>query len=351
MKKVLQLVALFLVSYTNAQNTLIVDNNLFIDDSPAHVFTTFSTALAAASNGDTILLQPSAATYGNITINKAVTVLGIGYAPELNLGLTSLVGNITVSASNVKLSGLNVSGSISAGASINNLLVEDCNINGGLSLTGLSNTNHIVRGNVIKSAIALSSTYTNSLNFTFTNNLIQNLGVSPLAYFNETTIFNNNIIIADQAFSTYTIFTAPYNLVCQNNIWLFTNNSMNVVDQTGAYPVVHNNSMTYHYGSPTITPLNGTGNLDNQNPFFVSIPANNPYWTATNNYNLGASSVGNDAGTDGNDVGIFNGYYDFDIQGYPTELPYLIDMTISNNMVPAGADLNVNLKANANKSN
>jgi len=64
-----------------------------------------------------------------------------------------------------------------------------------------------------------------------------------------------------------------------------------------------------------------------------------------------ASSVGDDAGTDGNDVGIFSGYYDFDIKGYPTELPYIIDMTISNNMVPAGADLNVNLKANANKSN
>ena len=39
------------------------------------------------------------------------------------------------------------------------------------------------------------------------------------------------------------------------------------------------------------------------------------------------------------------------MRGYPTLLPYLEEMTISNNIVQAGADLNVNLKANANKTN
>jgi hypothetical protein len=197
----------------------------------------------------------------------------------------------------------------------------------------------------------LSTSYTNSSNFTITNNLIQGLSQNALYYFNDTTIFNNNVIIGDQGLTGYVIFNQPNNVVCQNNIWLFTNNALAQVDQTGSIPVIHNNSMTYHYGSPTITALNGTGNFNNQNPFFVTIPANNPYWAATNNYNLGASSVGNNAGTDGNDIGIFNGFYDFDMRGYPTELPYLTEMTISNNMVPAGANLNVNLKANANKTN
>ena len=352
MKKVLQLVAVLIISYTNAQNTLIVDNNLFIDDSPAHLYSTFSTAIAAASNGDTILIQPSQTTYGAITINKSVTILGMGHAPDLNSGVSSTVASISISANNIKISGLYVTGAFTTSANISNLLVENCTLATGLNLTSATNSNHTFRGNIIKNVVNLSSSnYANSLNFTFSNNVFQNLGAGAFSYFNETTIFNNNIIIADQALVGYVIFNAPNNVICQNNIWLFTNNTMAVVDQTGGTPVVHNNSMTYHYGSPTITALNGTGNLDNQNPFFVSIPANNPYWTPTNNYNLGASSVGNDAGTDGNDVGIFNGYYDFDIKGYPTELPYIIDMTISNNMVPAGADLNVNLKANANKSN
>jgi hypothetical protein len=352
MKKITLFIALLIVSFAQAQNTLIVDNNVFIDATPSHVYTTFTAAIAGASNGDTILIQPSATSYGNITINKSITVLGMGYAPELNNGETSLTGNITVSASNVKIAGLNVNGYVSPGNNVTNLLVEDCNINTGAYASAVGNANITYRGNIIKNVIVLNSTPTNSLNITITNNLIQNLGVnSAFQYFNDTTIFNNNVIIGDQGHYSYFIFLSPVNLVCQNNIWVFTNNSMAVVDQTGGNPIIHNNSLTYHYGSSTITALNGTGNLDNQNPFFVNIPANNPYWAATNNYNLGASSTGNNAGTDGNDVGIYNGYYDFDMRGYPTELPYLTGMSIGNNMVPAGSNLNVNLKANANKTN
>jgi hypothetical protein len=351
MKKIILIVALLIVSFTNAQNTLIVDRNVFIDDTPSHVYTTFAAAIAGASNGDTILIQPSSGSYGNITISKSVTVLGMGYAPELNNGETSYVGNVTVTASNVKIAGLNVNGYVSPGNNVTNLLVEDCWIAAGAYASAVGNANITYRGNVIRSLISLNATPTNSLNITITNNLIQNLGNSTLQYFNSTTIFNNNVIVADQQYSYFFLFLSPIDLVCQNNIWLFTNNTLTEVDQTGGNPIIHNNSLTYHYGTPTITALNGTGNLDNQNPFFVNIPANNPYWAVTNNYNLGASSAGNDAGTDGNDVGIYNGYYDFDMRGYPTELPYLTEMSISNNMVPAGSNLNVNLKANANKSN
>lgn len=350
MKKLVLLVALFVMSYSNAQNTFIVDNNLFIDDSPSHVFTTFAAAIAAASNGDTILLQPSTGSYGNLTINKSITVKGMGHAPTLNNGESSSTGNISITASNIKLTGLLINGTITGGNNISNLLVEDCNV-GAVVLQGSSNSGHTLRGNIINAHIMLSTSYTNSSNYTITNNLIQGLSQNALYYFNDTTIFNNNVIIGDQGLTGYVIFNQPNNVVCQNNIWLFTNNALAQVDQTGSIPVIHNNSMTYHYGSPTITALNGTSNFNNQNPFFVTIPANNPYWAATNNYNLGASSVGNDAGTDGNDIGIFNGFYDFDMRGYPTELPYLTEMTISNNMVPAGANLNVNLKANANKTN
>ncbi len=351
MKKIILGIALLIVSFTNAQNTLIVDRNVFIDDSPSHVYTTFAAAIAGASNGDTILIQPSSGSYGVMNINKSVTVLGMGHAPELNNGETSQTGNITVSASNVKIAGLNVAGWISTGNNVTNLLVEDCSISAGVYASGTENADIIYRGNVIGNLIYLNATPTYSLNITITNNLIQSLGSSALQYFNDTTIFNNNVVVADQTYPQWFLFYAPTNLVCQNNIWVFTANNQATVDQSGGNPIIHNNSLTYHYGTPTITALNGTGNLDNQNPFFVNIPANNPYYTTTNDYNLGNSSAGNDAGTDGNDVGIYNGFYDFDMRGYPTELPYLTAMSILNNMVPAGSTLNVNLKANANKTN
>ena len=126
MKKITLIVAILIGYYTTAQNTLIVDQNVNIDTSPSHMFTTVTAAIAAATNGDIIYIQPSGSTYGPFTVNKSVTILGLGYAPELNNGETSQTGNITVSANNVKLAGLNVNGWVSPGNNISDLLVEDC---------------------------------------------------------------------------------------------------------------------------------------------------------------------------------------------------------------------------------
>lgn len=348
MKKILFFASVLLLNTAIAQNILIVDNNFNIDTSPAHVFSTLTAAVTAASNGDIIYIQPSATGYGAITINKSLTLIGKGHAPELNNGEASVIGNVTISANNVKITGLFVSGLVSSTANVNNGLIEDCHITSGVSFNLANVTNMTIRGNLIKNGIFIS----NNLDITITNNLIQNIGFNAFSGFNDTTIFNNNVIIADQSNATGFIFANANNLVCQNNIWLFTNNAMDRVDQNASgTPIIHNNSLTYHYGSTTILPLNGNNNLNNQNPFFVNITANNPYYNVAHDYNLGASSAGNDAGADGNDVGIYNGFYDFDMRGYPTELPYLLEMSISNNMIPAGANLNVNLKANANKSN
>src|SRR5690606_21773054 len=116
----------------------------------------------------------------NLTVNKSVTVLGMGYAPELNNGETSQTGNITVTASNVKIAGINVNGYVSPGNNVTNLLVEDCWINAGAYASAVGNANITYRGNVIKNGIVLNLTPTNSLNITITNNLIQNLGGNSL---------------------------------------------------------------------------------------------------------------------------------------------------------------------------
>ena len=54
MKEILFTVAFLTVLFTNAQTILIVDNNSNINTSPAHVFNTFSLAVAVAANGDII---------------------------------------------------------------------------------------------------------------------------------------------------------------------------------------------------------------------------------------------------------------------------------------------------------
>ncbi|MFC5196155.1 hypothetical protein ACFPH8_12500 [Bizionia hallyeonensis] len=342
MKKFILGIALLVVSFTNAQNILIVDNNTNVDTTPSHMYNSFTSAIAAAANGDIIYVQPSITSYGNVTINKEVTIYGLGHTPELNAGRSATFNIVTIAANNVKISGVASTNSISTNATRSNITVEKSLIANTIGMSGV--TNGVIQGNVIKGGITLNAT--TSTNITVTHNFLDGIGIYSLNGFNSSTIFNNNIVTsAITANSSF--LSTPIDLVAQNNIFIFTSTFNGTNWQYNGTPTTYNNCISYSYNGTTLAPLTGTGNFDNTNPQFVSIPGTNPAFLVNNNYNIGSGSLG----TDGNDVGLFNGGYDFDMRGYPTPLPYLEEMTIINNVVQAGENLNINLKANANKTN
>ncbi|MFD2824189.1 hypothetical protein ACFS5M_10960 [Lacinutrix iliipiscaria] len=342
MKKIILFVAITFTYYCQAQNILIVDNNTNVDTSPSHMYNTFTTAIAAANDGDIIYVQPSITSYGNINISKEVTVYGNGHTPELNAGRSATFGSINISASNVKISGIRSTSNIQSSGVRSNLTIENSFINNNINLnTGITNAS--IQGNVIGVGIILNNT--TSTNITITHNFIDTVNPNGLVGFNSSTIFNNNIITFNGV-TTQSFFNNPIDLVAQNNIFVFTS-SFNGTNWQSSGTVIFNNCLSYSYLGTTLELLNGTGNFDNTNPQFINIPGTNPTFNVDNDYNIASGSLG----TDGNDIGLFNGSYDFDLRGYPTLLPYLEEMTISNNVVQAGADLNVNLKANANKTN
>lgn len=347
MKKIILLIAIFFISYTNAQTILIVDNNVSVDTTPAHVFNTFAGAIAAAANGDTIYVQPSETTYGSITINKEVTIYGGGHTPELNNGRRAFFGNISITASNVKLSGIGVSAntSLSVTGTRSNITIEN-NMLFNIAISGGITDNVIIQGNIINNNLTLSSNAANSMNTTVVNNFFDTPSANGLSYLNSSTIFNNNIVVFNGV-TTQSFINQPIDLVAQNNVFVFTSSFNGTNWEAGGTPTTFHNCLSYSYPGNTLALMNGIGNHDNINPIFTSIPANNPVFDVLNDYHIGSGSLG----TDGNEVGIHNGFYDFDMRGYPTLLPYITEMTIQNNMLPAGTDLNVNLKANANKTN
>ncbi|NOY46738.1 MAG: hypothetical protein GXO84_00700 [Chlorobi bacterium] len=347
-KKLLLFVAFLVISYTQAQNILIVDNNVNVDTTPTHMYSTFPAAVTAAVNGDIIYVQPSINNYGSVTINKEVTVYGNGHTPELNSGRRASFGHITISASNVKLSGVEalVNTNVNISGTQSNITIENCKVFN--IIMNLANANNIIiQGNIIDNNVTLNANNLFSVNITINNNFFNSVPVNGLANFNSSTIFNNNIVTFNGS-TVQSFFSTPTDLVAQNNIFVFTSIFDGSFWQSGGTPTIFNNCISHSYNGITLGLLNGTGNFDNTNPQFVSIPAGtNPTFDVLNDYNIGSGSLG----TDGNNVGLYNGFYDFDMRGYPTLLPYLTEMTISNNMVPAGANLSVNLKANANKTN
>ncbi|PCI07684.1 MAG: hypothetical protein COB73_07875 [Flavobacteriaceae bacterium] len=347
MKKIILVIAIVFCSFTQAQNILIVDNNVNVDTSASHMFSTFAAANTAAVNGDIIYVQPSETNYGTITIGKEITLYGNGHTPELNGGRKAIFGHITITASNVKISGVETGPNLNVAISgtRSNITIENSKVYNIRLDVGITN-NIIIQGNIIESSILLHPANANSVNVTITNNFINSPVANPFQYFNSTTIFNNNVVNWE-ATTAQSLFFIPTDLVAQNNIFVSQSSFNGSIWQTAGTPTIFNNCLTYSFSGVTLGVLNGTGNFDNINPVFTSIPGTNPAFLITNNYNIGSGSLG----TDSNPVGIFNGNYDFDMRGYPTLLPYLTEMTISNNMVSAGDNLSVNLKANANKSN
>ena len=326
-----------------AQNILIVDNNAGIDASPAHVYPDFASAITAAANGDIIYVQPSSVSYGVVNINKEVTVYGTGHTPELDNGINAKFQEITISANNVKLSGVYAINGVGTSGVRSNIIIENCLLNGiGLG-SGVDGC--IMQGNIITERVTLHASPAYAVNVTFRNNFCQfQVGVN-FVNFNSSTIFTNNII-TNRTWHNDNVFSNASGLVVQNSIFVF-NSVQNWVGNNGGTPITFNNCITYNYAGYVFASLNGSNNQDNVNPQFVSIPANNPLFNVANNYNVNPALLG----TDGLPIGIHNGGYDFDMRGYPTPLAYIKEMNINNSIITAGTNLNITLKANANKTN
>ncbi len=326
-----------------AQNILIVDNNAGIDASPAHVYPDFTSAITAAANGDIIYVQPSSISYGVVNINKEVSVYGTGHAPELDNGINAKFQAIEIAANNVKLSGIYIINGVGTIGVRSNIIIENCLTN----VIGLGSgvNGCIMQGNIITDRVILHTNPTYATNVTFRNNFCQfQVGVN-FENFNSSTIFTNNII-TNRTWHNDNIFNNASGLVIQNSIFVF-NSVQSWVGNYGGTPITFNNCITYNYAGYVFGALNGSNNHNNVDPQFVSIPTNTPLFNIANNYNVSPTLLG----TDGLPIGIHNGGYDFDMRGYPTPLAYISEMNINNSIITAGTNLNITLKANANKTN
>ena len=129
MKKILLIVTavIGLTLYSFSQ-TLYVANNNPRAATGVNVFTgstALQDAIAAAatvSPFDIIYVVPSSLAYGSITIDRGITIFGVGIRPNKDLSSKSLVGPVNLNSSDVRLSGLRgpTNGGVFIGFGINN---------------------------------------------------------------------------------------------------------------------------------------------------------------------------------------------------------------------------------------
>jgi len=357
MKNLITFITILLTIGLSAQNVITVDNN----QGAGAQYSDLQTAINNANAGDIIYVQPSPNGYGNININKTLSIYGIGHIPELNAGLTASINyiNFNNDAPNTILSGLHIFGiqfNNNSGNN-NNVVITHNRISRVLgNVTTMAANNIVISGNYFVDGF-YNIDINSSQNWIITNNLFEHTSTNPIfnsfADLNTTTTFSNNIVLTRQngdSNQSIELFNNCQGTHINNNIFLFTGANVSNFNLGTNNALSFSNNLTYNYNT-TLDALNGTNNLDNTDPLFTSFNSNASLNITTNNYELQSGSPAENAGTDGNDLGVFNGNFPFNLRGYPTELPYLTEFTIFNTSISAGETLNINIKANANINN
>ncbi len=270
-------------------------------------FTTAQAAHDGAAANDTIYLESSPNSYGDVTTTKKLTWMGLGYFLPQNTGLqfhsnTGFVSSLTVnSGSEGSIYQIPVNSGIAVN-SVANVTFQRCYIGSSFHAGGTSNHVTITQcyfnfNNylIIDPSIAESS-------FTITNNMgyTNYIAIRQNAYqvtFNNNTLFPgqqdfiiDNATISNNIFynSAYrSLFDAGYPSNVTNNLWVGTTNSNfvgtnnNIFNASNTTVFAGGSSPDGQYklaaGSPAIG--TGAGNVDmgaygSANPYVVSlIPA------------------------------------------------------------------------------
>lgn len=308
-------------------------------------YSTVQAAVDASSAGDTVYVHGSPTSYGDVTLNKKIVLIGAGHQPtgtqynlSTNLSYVYLSqGNSTTLPTGSIIKGIFSNGIYGSGGSlpVNNLVIERCYIdyidvrgNGWIMknnfFTGLSinnNSNIIVSNNVIDYYVTAS----NKPSVVISNNVFLSAYISSVSYSNIT---NNFFIEISQPVSSY--FTGSQNTY-NKNIFIYAD-PMNYVN----FPLSGNT---------------GVGNLNTTaNQFVSTIPLNvGVSASRTYDWHLLASSLGKNYGTDGSDVGIFGGSYPMPNMSGVCTMPQMISMDLQNSVVPVNGTLDVQIKAKGQK--
>ena len=359
MKKLNLTLVLVIISALSFADIFTVDNRT---GSGAN-YTTITSAMSAATNGDTIYIHSSTIDYGNFSLSKSLVFIGPGHHPEYMGGMGATIQTVSLfnGSSHSKFIGLIIKEiKCSVWQTSHNIEISNNFFNshrvvkGAYGDNGRSN-NWLIQGNVMAeitggSGFALIDIETGdsdgiNSNWIIRNNFIQSKsnqnGTYIFGNLNSTIVVENNIILH---MNTTDIFKDDViGAEFRNNIFWATNNAFADI-AVNADNVIFSNNLTWHTDG-TLATLPGNDNIDNADPDFTFFPVGNQVWDYENNFMLTAISPGHNAGTDGTDVGIYGSNFPFRMEGYPQDFPRLQSFDLSNTVVPPGGIIEINLKA------
>jgi hypothetical protein len=341
-------------------------------------FSTIQAAIDASADSDTVHVYGSPNTYAGFTIlDKKITVIGPGWAPDKNLPLQAIVGGAVVrnspaggSPDGSELQGLVFitpvylsQNAVGGDQGVNNLRIIRCQFNSSLNWD-LATSGHLIEGSLFYNVLNFSSSLTYQ-NFLFQNNMFflnvfsPNYVISGLT--NSVNVrFDHNLFYStnNSGGSTAPVFNGSNRfLTFSNNIFNQTNVGINVSLSTFSNNITNNITLNSTNAISNATPwavnsnVDGGGNAANASPGMVDqtiINGNNG--SPLLNFTI-ASGPANNTGSDGKDMGLL-----FDATGSlnwtnsrNSRLPRIFSMNITTPTVTPGGNLSVTV--DARKSN
>lgn len=341
--KVISLLCFLVTLFINAQTTITVDNTIGADAD----YDDLQDAIEAASAGDIIYVQPSEITYGDVIIDKSITLIGYGHSNPLR---NTFIGEIEFedNTSNSRLTGLYINGGIvfeNPSLLVEDIVIENCRVNstidfgGGTFYEGVNDV--LVRGCVVNT---IEGFVTNAI---ITNNIFKpgNIAIYVGGNYNTITI-SNNIFFRGNSGGQYPInnsSSANGSITVQNCIF-YDHHSLDTDNNRPG--VIFENCLTYNQGAGDVDPLNGTNNLDNVDPMFVN--ATDDVFDANFDYNLQTGSPAIGTGTLGVDIGLYdNAGFIFNNFGFTPGVP-TVNITAITSQVAPDNNIEVTIESNSN---
>ncbi len=345
MKTTIIFIALFASQSLFAQTVWVADNNLNAPTGP-NVFSTIQAAVNAAADGDIVQVQPSITTYGNASINKQLTLMGIGFALDKDIPLSSIMGDIYLRNNSDNTSNANgtiVKGLIFDGIylayrgttpffTLQNVLIQNCQFRESYSTGGTEYgevngfeirdcyiTQQLLWQNVMQGGIIRNNLILGDISFYYNGNTGNNIISNNILYGSiysrslagNTLVLHNNFIGQK---GTETAFATKFeNCVVSNNIFYGSTPSIATGGTSSAEfeNNIFTNNLVYETGNDIMPPTGGlgntgTGNIVGQSPNFVNVQLLNT-WSSGYDFTLQAGSPALGAGSDATDIGISGG--------------------------------------------
>lgn len=361
MKKLMLLTATILSGMT-----ILNAAKITVDNSPgsAAAHSTISAAVTAASSGDTLLVYGSSYAYAGFTVDKKLTIIGsAGVDPEVTNENRPSINNIslTTGANGTVISGFNIGYVQAYNATVNDIGIYNnyfTSTTTGIQWYVCTSNNWVIEGNVFIASgqSDFISNYSNTStlnNILIKNNYFESLWYAYYisTYNNSAFTYRNNVFILRNGSSSYPLCYSCNSVLFENNIFWQVENSYADITGQNCANCVFNNNIIYNAGGGTMTDINsigngvsGNNNIMNTNPQFVNFVQDNAY-TIAENYRIANGSPGDNAGTDGTDIGLYGGNYNWENRKYPKTFPHQEVLNVINNSVPQGTPVNINLKA------